>query len=44
MEEALGSASGFDVDPLPPMGYPKGGSEDPQGPLQGSAGRSHGMH
>ena len=37
MEEALGSASGFVVDPLPPMGHSKGGSEDSQGPLQGSA-------
>ena len=44
MEEALGSTSGFDVDPLPPMGHPKGGSEDPQGPLEGSAGRSYGLH
>ena len=33
MEEALGSASGFDVDPLPLMGHSKGGSEDSQGPL-----------
>ena len=44
VEEALGSASGFDVDPLPPMGHSKGGSEDSQGPLQGSAGWSYGMH
>ena len=43
-EEALGSASGFDVDPLPPMGHPKGGSGDPQGLLQCSAGCSYGMH
>ena len=44
MEEALGSASGLDVDPLPLMGHSKGGSEDSQGPLQGSAGCSYGMH
>ena len=44
VEKALGSASGFDVDPLPPMGHSKGGSEDSQGPLQGSAGCSYGMH
>ena len=44
MEEALGSASELDVDPLPSMGHSKGGSEDPQGPLQGSAGCSYGMH
>ena len=41
---AQDSASGFDVDPLPPMGHSKGGSEDSQGPLQGSAGCSYGMH
>ena len=44
MEEALGSASGFDVDPLPPRGHSKGGCEDSQGPLQGSAGCPCGMH
>ena len=38
MKEGLGSGSGFDVDPLPPMGHSKGGSEDSQGPLQCSAG------
>ena len=43
MEEALGSASGLDVDPLTPMGHFKGDSEDLQGPLQGSAGCSYGM-
>ena len=41
VEEALGSASGFDVDPSSPIGHSKGGSEDSQGPLQGSAGYSH---
>ena len=44
MKEALGSASRFDMDPLPPMGHSKGGSEDSQGPLQGSAGCSYAMH
>ena len=44
MEEALGSASGIDVDPLPPLGHSKSDSEDSQGPLQGSAGCSYGMH
>ena len=44
VEEALGSASGFDVDPLPSMGHSKGGSEDSQGPLQGSPGCSYGKH
>ena len=42
MEEALGSASGTDVDPLPPLGHSKSDSEDSQGPLQGSAGCSYG--
>ena len=37
MEEALGSASGIDVDPLPPLGHSQSDSEDSQGPLQGSA-------
>ena len=44
MEEALGSASGLDVDPLPPLGHSKSDSEDSQRPLQGSAGCSYGMH
>ena len=44
VEEALGSASGIDVDPLPPLGHSKSDSEDSQGPLQGSAGCSYGMH
>ena len=30
--------------PLPPIGHPKGDSEDSQGPLQGGAGCSYGMH
>ena len=30
-EEALGSASGTDVDPLPPLGHSKSDSEDSQG-------------
>ena len=41
MKEALGSASGLDVDPLPPLGHSKSDSEDSQGPLQGSAGCSY---
>ena len=44
VEEALGSASRTDVDPLPPLGHCKSDSEDSQGPLQGSAGCSYGMH
>ena len=44
VEEALGSASGLDVDPLPPLGHSQSDSEDSQGPLQGSAGCSYGMH
>ena len=43
-KKQLGSASGFDVDPLPPRGHSKGGCEDSQGPLQGSAGCPSGMH
>ena len=41
---STGVRSGIDVDPLPPLGHSKSDSEDSQGPLQGSAGCSYGMH
>ena len=39
-----GPHQGLMWNPLPPMGHSKRGSEDSQGPLQGSAGCSYAMH
>ena len=44
MEEAPGSASRADVDPLAQSGHPKGGCENLQGPFQGSVCRPYGLY
>ena len=44
MEEALGSASRSDVDPLSQSGHFKGGREDPQEPFQGSVRCPYGFY
>ena len=44
MEEALGSASRSDVDPLSQSGHTKGGCEHLQGPFQGSVCRPYGLY
>ena len=43
IEEAPGSASRSDVDPLSQSAHPKGEGEDPQGTLQRSAVRPYGL-
>ena len=43
MEEALGPAARYDVDPLSQGGHPNCGCEDPQEPFQGSVRHPYGL-